>query len=113
MPGKRLKNVGGMLVSKTNIEIHADRMPPIADTAIARAPMFNTFVAANYHGSQQTDTVNYFFVKPKPMEVDTIRCAFWNANTAKMRRQSPLPRRSVPRWKWISPIWKSLLICWW
>ena len=89
MTGKRLKNVGGMLVSKTNIEIIADRMPAIADTAIARAPMFNTFVAANYHGSQQTDTVNYFFVKPKPMEVDTIRCAFWNANTAKMEMAEP------------------------
>ncbi|MGM9868956.1 MAG: S8 family serine peptidase [Sodaliphilus sp.] len=84
MPGKRLKNVAGMLANKTNFEIIADRMPAVADTATAEPPTFNTFVAANYHGSQQADTVNYFFVKPKPMEVDTIRGAFWNANSGKI-----------------------------
>ena len=38
----------------------------------------NTFLPANFLGSQKVDSVNYFLVRPKPMEIDTVRCAMWN-----------------------------------
>ena len=86
MPGKRLKNVGGMLVDKTNLEFVADRMPIVAGEGAT--PELHNFVPANYLGSQQVDSVDYFFVRPKPMEVDTIRGAYWNANTGKIEMAS-------------------------
>ncbi|MDO4510313.1 MAG: S8 family serine peptidase [Bacteroidales bacterium] len=82
--GRRLRNVGGMLRSKTNLEMDADKMPAaIAADSIA-SPVFNTFIPANFHGSQQVDSLDYFFVKPKPMEVDTIRGAYWNASLSRL-----------------------------
>ena len=89
--GRKLKNVGGVLKSKKNLEFEADKMPTaVMDTATAQ--VLNTFIPANFHGSQTVDSQNYFFVRPKPMEVDTIRGAYWNAT----KSQLEMPEGSTP-----------------
>ena len=81
--GRRLKNVGGVLKSKKNLEFEADKMPvAVMDTPTPQA--LNTFIPANFHGSQTVDSQDYFFVRPKPMEVDTIRGAYWNATKSQL-----------------------------
>ena len=89
--GRRLKNVGGVLKSKKNLEFEADKMPvAVMDTPTPQ--VLNTFIPANFHGSQTVDSQDYFFVRPKPMEVDTIRGAYWNA----MKSQLEMPEGSTP-----------------
>lgn len=89
--GRRLKNVGGVLKSKKNLEFEADKMPvAVMDTPTPQ--VLNTFIPANFHGSQTVDSQDYFFVRPKPMEVDTIRCAYWNAT----KSQLEMPEGSTP-----------------
>lgn len=89
--GRRLKNVGGVLKSKKNLEFEADKMPvAVMDTPTPQ--MLNTFIPANFHGSQTVDLQDYFFVRPKPMEVDTIRGAYWNAT----KSQLEMPEGSTP-----------------
>lgn len=89
--GRRLKNVGGVLKSKKNLEFEADKMPvAVMDTPTPQ--MLNTFIPANFHGSQTVDSQDYFFVRPKPMEVDTIRGAYWNAT----KSQLEMPEGSTP-----------------
>lgn len=89
--GRRLKNVGGVLKSKKNLEFKADKMPvAVMDTPTPQ--VLNTFIPANFHGSQTVDSQDYFFVRPKPMEVDTIRGAYWNA----MKSQLEMPEGSTP-----------------
>ena len=89
--GRRLKNVGGVLKSKKNLEFEADKMPvAVMDTPTPQA--LNTFIPANFHGSQTVDSQDYFFVRPKPMEVDTIRGAYWNAT----KSQLEMPEGSTP-----------------
>ncbi len=77
--GKRLKNVGGTLKNKRNMEFEVDKMPQAVQAVVTEPVRINTFIPANFHGSQQVDSIDYFFVRPKPMEVDTIRSAYWNA----------------------------------
>ena len=89
--GRRLKNVGGVLKSKKNLEFEADKMPvAVMDTPTPQ--VLNTFIPANFHGSQAVDSQDYFFVRPKPMEVDTIRGAYWNAT----KSQLEMPEGSTP-----------------
>lgn len=89
--GRRLKNVGGVLKSKKNLEFEADKMPvAVMDTPTPQ--VLNTFIPANFHGSQTVDSQDYFFVRPKPMEVDTIRGAYWNAT----KSQLEMPEGSTP-----------------
>ena len=89
--GRRLKNVGGVLKSKKNLEFEADKMPvAVMDTPTPQA--LNTFIPANFYGSQTVDSQDYFFVRPKPMEVDTIRGAYWNAT----KSQLEMPEGSTP-----------------
>lgn len=89
--GRRLKNVGGVLKSKKNLEFEADKMPvAVMDTPTPQ--VLNTFIPANFHGSQTVDSQGYFFVRPKPMEVDTIRGAYWNAT----KSQLEMPEGSTP-----------------
>lgn len=89
--GRKLKNVGGVLKSKKNLEFEADKMPvAVMDTPTPQA--LNTFIPANFHGSQTVDSQDYFFVRPKPMEVDTIRGAYWNAT----KSQLEMPEGSTP-----------------
>lgn len=89
--GRRLKNVGGVLKSKKNLEFEADKMPvAVMDTLTTQ--VLNTFIPANFHGSQTVDSQDYFFVRPKPMEVDTIRGAYWNATKAQLE----MPEGSTP-----------------
>lgn len=89
--GRRLKNVGGVLKSKKNLEFEADKMPvAVMDTPTPQ--VLNTFIPANFHGSQTVDSQDYFFVRPKPMEVDTIRGAYWNATKAQLE----MPEGSTP-----------------
>lgn len=89
--GRRLKNVGGVLKSKKNLEFEADKMPvAVMDTLTTQ--VLNTFIPANFHGSQTVDSQDYFFVRPKPMEVDTIRGAYWNAT----KSQLEMPEGSTP-----------------
>lgn len=89
--GRNLKNVGGVLKSKKNLEFEADKMPvAVMDTPTPQ--VLNTFIPANFHGSQTVDSQDYFFVRPKPMEVDTIRGAYWNAT----KSQLEMPEGSTP-----------------
>ena len=89
--GRKLKNVGGVLKSKKNLEFEADKMPvAVMDTPTTQ--VLNTFIPANFHGSQTVDSQDYFFVRPKPMEVDTIRGAYWNAT----KSQLEMPEGSTP-----------------
>ncbi len=89
--GRKLKNVGGVLKSKKNLEFEADKMPvAVIDTPTPQ--VLNTFIPANFHGSQTVDSQDYFFVRPKPMEVDTIRGAYWNAT----KSQLEMPEGSTP-----------------
>ena len=89
--GRKLKNVGGVLKSKKNLEFEADKMPvAVMDTPTPQ--VLNTFIPANFHGSQTVDSQDYFFVRPKPMEVDTIRGAYWNAT----KSQLEMPEGSTP-----------------
>lgn len=89
--GRRLKNVGGVLKSKKNLEFEADKMPvSVMDTPTPQ--VLNTFIPANFYGSQTVDSQDYFFVRPKPMEVDTIRGAYWNAT----KSQLEMPEGSTP-----------------
>lgn len=89
--GRKLKNVGGVLKSKKNLEFEADKMPvAVMDTPTPQ--VLNTFIPANFHGSQTVDSQDYFFVRPKPMEVDTIRGAYWNAT----KSQLEMPEGSAP-----------------
>ena len=89
--GRKLKNVGGVLKSKKNLEFEADKMPvAVMDTLTTQ--VLNTFIPANFHGSQTVDSQDYFFVRPKPMEVDTIRGAYWNATKAQLE----MPEGSTP-----------------
>lgn len=89
--GRRLKNVGGVLKSKKNLEFEADKMPvAVMDTPTPQ--VLNTFIPANFYGSQTVDSQDYFFVRPKPMEVDTIRGAYWNATKAQLE----MPEGSTP-----------------
>lgn len=89
--GRKLKNVGGVLKSKKNLEFEADKMPvAVMDTPTPQ--VINTFIPANFHGSQTVDSQDYFFVRPKPMEVDTIRGAYWNAT----KSQLEMPEGSTP-----------------
>lgn len=89
--GRRLKNVGGVLKSKKNLEFEADKMPvAVMDTLTTQ--VLNTFIPANFYGSQTVDSHDYFFVRPKPMEVDTIRGAYWNAT----KSQLEMPEGSTP-----------------
>lgn len=89
--GRRLKNVGGVLKSKKNLEFEADKMPvAVMDTLTTQ--VLNTFIPANFYGSQTVDSHDYFFVRPKPMEVDTIRGAYWNATKAQLE----MPEGSTP-----------------
>ena len=89
--GRKLKNVGGVLKSKKNLEFEADKMPvAVMDTPTPQ--VLNTFIPANFHGSQTVDSQGYFFVRPKPMEVDTIRGAYWNAT----KSQLEMPEGSTP-----------------
>lgn len=89
--GRMLKNVGGVLKSKKNLEFEADKMPvAVMDTLTTQ--VLNTFIPANFHGSQIVDSQDYFFVRPKPMEVDTIRGAYWNAT----KSQLEMPEGSTP-----------------
>ena len=89
--GRKLKNVGGVLKSKKNLEFEADKMPvAVMDTLTTQ--VLNTFIPANFYGSQTVDSQDYFFVRPKPMEVDTIRGAYWNA----MKSQLEMPEGSTP-----------------
>ena len=83
LTGRRMKNVGGVLTSKMNLEFEADKMP-VAVSESQTALVLNTFVPANFYGSQCVDSLSYFFVRPKPMEVDTIRGAYWNATKAQL-----------------------------
>lgn len=83
LTGRRMKNVGGVLKSKTNLEFEADKMP-VAASGSQTAQVLNTFIPANFYGSQRVDSLSYFFVRPKPMEVDTIRGAYWNATEAQL-----------------------------
>lgn len=89
--GRKLKNVGGVLKSKKNLEFEADKMPvAVMDTLTTQ--VLNTFIPANFYGSQTVDSQDYFFVRPKPMEVDTIRGAYWNAT----KSQLEMPEGSTP-----------------
>lgn len=89
--GRKLKNVGGVLKSKKNLEFEADKMPvAVMDTPTPQ--VLNTFIPANFYGSQTVDSQDYFFVRPKPMEVDTIRGAYWNAT----KSQLEMPEGSTP-----------------
>ena len=89
--GRKLKNVGGVLKSKKNLEFEADKMPvAVMDTPTPQ--VLNTFIPANFHGSQTVDSQDYFFVRPKPMEVDTIRGAYWNATKSRLE----MPEGSTP-----------------
>ena len=89
--GRRLKNVGGVLKSKKNLEFEADKMPmAVMDTPTPQ--VLNTFIPANFYGSQTVDSQDYFFVRPKPMEVDTIRGAYWNATKSRLE----MPEGSTP-----------------
>ena len=89
--GRKLTNVGGVLKSKKNLEFEADKMPvAVMDTPTPQ--VLNTFIPANFHGSQTVDSQDYFFVRPKPMEVDTIRGAYWNAT----KSQLEMPEGSTP-----------------
>ena len=89
--GRKLKNVGGVLKSKKNLEFEADKMP-VAVMGTPTPQVLNTFIPANFHGSQTVDSQDYFFVRPKPMEVDTIRGAYWNAT----KSQLEMPEGSTP-----------------
>ena len=89
--GRKLKNVGGVLKSKKNLEFEADKMSvAVMDTLTTQ--VLNTFIPANFYGSQTVDSQDYFFVRPKPMEVDTIRGAYWNAT----KSQLEMPEGSTP-----------------
>ena len=89
--GRKLTNVGGVLKSKKNLEFEADKMPvAVMDTLTTQ--VLNTFIPANFYGSQTVDSQDYFFVRPKPMEVDTIRGAYWNAT----KSQLEMPEGSTP-----------------
>ncbi|MBS7372868.1 MAG: hypothetical protein KIG57_02150, partial [Muribaculaceae bacterium] len=51
-------------------------MPEMAETDTT--VVLNAFIPANLQGSQDVDSVRYFFLRPKPMEIDTIHNAMWN-----------------------------------
>ena len=80
--GHKLTGVEGTLVAKDNPQLVATRMPVPAQ---ATALQLNVLSAPHFYGSQRVqglhtpDSVDYFFMRPKPMEVDTLAGIMWNA----------------------------------
>ena len=74
--GRYIINMNAMLISKQSPEMEVYDMLEFGEKN-ENAKM-NTFLPANFLGSQKVDSVNYFLVRPKPMEIDTVRCAMWN-----------------------------------
>lgn len=71
-----MKSFRGVLENKVNMSFKLIDMPQMGekDTTVA----LNSFIPANLLGSQMVDSVNYFLMRPKPMEIDTIRSVMWN-----------------------------------
>lgn len=74
--GRYIINMNAMLISKQSPEMEVYDILTFGEKN-ENAKM-NTFLPANFLGSQKVDSVNYFLVRPKPMEIDTVRCAMWN-----------------------------------
>ncbi|MDY5608893.1 MAG: dockerin type I domain-containing protein, partial [Sodaliphilus sp.] len=74
--GKFVKSFRGVLENKVNMSFKLIDMPQIAETDTTVA--LNSFIPANLQGSQMVDSVSYFLMRPKPMEIDTIRSVMWN-----------------------------------
>ena len=74
--GHQLTGVKGVIRSIANPTIDCE-INPVAGEKDTTA-MLNAFIPANFHGSQKVDSTDYFFVRPKPMEIDTIRSVMWN-----------------------------------
>lgn len=73
--GRQLTGVKGVIRSIANPTIDCE-INPVAGEKDTTA-VLNSFIPANFLGSQKVDSVDYFFVRPKPMEIDTVRCAMW------------------------------------
>ena len=74
--GKFVKSFRGVLENKVNMSFKLIDMPQMAETDTTVA--LNSFIPANLQGSQMVDSVSYFLMRPKPMEIDTIRSVMWN-----------------------------------
>lgn len=80
--GRYLTGLTGTLVSKENPELDADLVPQAGGEKYA---VINRWSAAHFYGTQrvldslEVDSVTYFFVRPKPLEIDSIVNVMWNA----------------------------------
>ncbi|MGM9868955.1 MAG: S8 family serine peptidase [Sodaliphilus sp.] len=74
--GAWLSGVKGTLLSKRNPQLQVAERPAYKE--VYAAPKMPTITPANYFGTQD----GYYFVQPKPMEVDTLQYAMWKADKA-------------------------------
>lgn len=70
---QKINNVVGTVTDVKNPSLTLKTIPVSKE---ANEYTFNTYVPANFHGSQY----GYFFVSPKPMEVAQIRWAMWTGD---------------------------------
>ena len=76
--GHRLQGLIGKLMAKERPELKADSIPAAGSEGSVKT---NMWIPANFEGTQDVDSTRYFFVKPKPLEIDTITLAQWNEGT--------------------------------
>ena len=74
--GAWLSGVKGTLLSKQNPLLKVEARPAYKEQY--QAPKVPVITPANYFGMQD----GYYFVQPKPMEVDTLQYAMWNEDSA-------------------------------
>ena len=85
--GAWLTGVEGTLADKRNPLLQASLRPDYVQQF--NAPRLSVITPANYYGTQD----GFYFVRPKPMEVDTLQYAMWNPDS----RTFTMP--------WYAPMW--------
>ena len=94
-PGRRLAGFDAVLTSKKNPALKALTVPSVGE--IDSIAFINNYLAANFHGSQMVDSVDYYFARPAAMEIDTVRCALWNAAESKFAMPSNPAEWGIPK----------------
>lgn len=90
--GAWLYDVKGVLVDKRNPRMVASERP-LAVEQLSK-PIVPTITPANYYGSQS----GHYFVKPKPMEVDTLQYAMWSARRGTLAMPPYAPQLGLTKW---------------
>lgn len=76
-PGRHIQGFDAELTSKAGAELKAVAVPAVGEKDTTA--FVNSYIAANFLGSQAVGDKNYFFAKPAAMEIDTVRCVQWDA----------------------------------